>query len=52
MSDTTDTPDAPPAAAPFPAPSLEDLQHWTFVMGRAPPHGTAPRPGQPPPTKA
>ena len=19
----------------FPAPSLEDLQHWTFVMGRA-----------------
>jgi polyhydroxyalkanoate synthase len=35
MSDTTDTPDAPPAAAPFPAPSLEDLQHWTFVMGRA-----------------
>ena len=24
-----------PAAAPFPAPSLEDMQHWTWVMGRA-----------------
>ncbi len=35
MADTTDTPDAPPAASPFPAPSLEDLQHWTSVMGRA-----------------
>jgi polyhydroxyalkanoate synthase len=28
-SDTTATP------AAFPTPSLEDLQHWTFVMGRA-----------------
>ena len=35
MADTTDTPDAPPAPTPFPTPSLEDLQHWTFVMGRA-----------------
>jgi polyhydroxyalkanoate synthase len=34
MADTPDA-DSPPAAAPFPAPSLEDLQHWTFVMGRA-----------------
>jgi polyhydroxyalkanoate synthase len=33
MADDTDT--APPAAAPFPTPSLEDLQHWTWVMGRA-----------------
>ena len=24
-----------PATPPFPMPSLEDLQHWTFVMGRA-----------------
>lgn len=30
--DTTDTPQAPPA---FQMPSLEELQHWTFVMGRA-----------------
>ena len=30
--DTTDAPDAP--ATPRP-PSLEDLQHWTWVMGRA-----------------
>ena len=22
-------------AAPFPTPSLEDIQHWTWVMGRA-----------------
>src|SRR6218665_1442692 len=35
MADTTDTPEAPAGAPPFPAPSLEDLQHWTFVMGRA-----------------
>jgi polyhydroxyalkanoate synthase len=35
MADTTDTPESPPAASPFPVPSLEDLQHWTFVMGRA-----------------
>jgi len=32
--DSTDTADAP-AAPPFPTPSLEDLQHWTWVMGRA-----------------
>ena len=25
----------PPPAPPFPTPSLEDLQHWTWVMGRA-----------------
>jgi polyhydroxyalkanoate synthase len=31
-----DTKDAEaPAAAPSPAPSLEDMQHWTWVMGRA-----------------
>jgi polyhydroxyalkanoate synthase len=32
-SDTRDAeaPDAPP----FPTPSLEDMQHWTWVMGRA-----------------
>jgi polyhydroxyalkanoate synthase len=35
MADTTDTTEAPAAAPPFPTPSLEDLQHWTFVMGRA-----------------
>ncbi len=36
MADPADTKDAPEtAAAPFPAPSLEDLQHWTWVMGRA-----------------
>ena len=36
MADDKDTPDAEaPPAAPFPAPSLEDIQHWTFVMGRA-----------------
>jgi polyhydroxyalkanoate synthase len=34
MADTTDTPEAPAAPA-FPMPSLEDLQHWTWVMGRA-----------------
>jgi len=34
MADTTDTPETP-ATPPFTAPSLEDLQHWTFVMGRA-----------------
>jgi len=36
MPDATDT-DAPdaPSAPPFPTPSLEDLQHWTWVMGRA-----------------
>src|ERR1044072_1417284 len=27
--------EAPPAAAPFATPSLEDMQHWTWVMGRA-----------------
>ena len=37
MADPTDTKDAAeaPAAPPFPTPSLEDLQHWTWVMGRA-----------------
>ncbi|MEA3044494.1 MAG: poly[(R)-3-hydroxyalkanoate] polymerase subunit PhaC [Sphingomonadales bacterium] len=30
-----DTKDAEAPAAPFPAPSLEDMQHWTWVMGRA-----------------
>jgi polyhydroxyalkanoate synthase len=31
-----DTKDADaPAVPPFPAPSLEDMQHWTWVMGRA-----------------
>ena len=34
MADTSDTSDATPAS-PFPTPSLEDLQHWTWVMGRA-----------------
>lgn len=34
MADQTDSPD-PPSASPFPTPSLEDIQHWTFVMGRA-----------------
>jgi poly[(R)-3-hydroxyalkanoate] polymerase subunit PhaC len=29
----TETADAP--AAPFATPSLEDMQHWTWVMGRA-----------------
>ena len=33
MAETEDTTDAPPS--PFPTPSLEDLQHWTWVMGRA-----------------
>jgi len=32
-SDTNDA--QAPAAPPFPAPSLEDMQHWTWVMGRA-----------------
>jgi polyhydroxyalkanoate synthase len=32
-SDTKDA-DAP-AVPPFPTPSLEDMQHWTWVMGRA-----------------
>ncbi|HTU12880.1 MAG TPA: class I poly(R)-hydroxyalkanoic acid synthase [Allosphingosinicella sp.] len=35
MADSTDTPEPPAAAPPFSAPSLEDIQHWTFVMGRA-----------------
>jgi polyhydroxyalkanoate synthase len=37
MADETDakTADAAPAAPPFPTPSLEDFQHWTWVMGRA-----------------
>jgi polyhydroxyalkanoate synthase len=30
-----DTKDAAAPAAPFPTPSLEDMQHWTWVMGRA-----------------
>lgn len=30
-----DTKDTTATPAAFPAPSLEDLQHWTFVMGRA-----------------
>ncbi|MEA3028794.1 MAG: poly[(R)-3-hydroxyalkanoate] polymerase subunit PhaC [Sphingomonadales bacterium] len=29
------TKDADAPAAPFPTPSLEDMQHWTWVMGRA-----------------
>jgi polyhydroxyalkanoate synthase subunit PhaC len=34
MADTTDTKDS--AATPaFPTPSLEDMQQWTWVMGRA-----------------
>ncbi|HYD11335.1 MAG TPA: class I poly(R)-hydroxyalkanoic acid synthase [Allosphingosinicella sp.] len=33
MAETKDTPETP--TSPFPAPSLEDLQHWTWVMGRA-----------------
>ena len=32
--DTEDA-EAPAAAAPFATPSLEDMQHWTWVMGRA-----------------
>jgi polyhydroxyalkanoate synthase len=32
--DTQDA-EAAPAAVPFPTPSLEDWQHWTWVMGRA-----------------
>ncbi|HEV7658792.1 MAG TPA: class I poly(R)-hydroxyalkanoic acid synthase [Allosphingosinicella sp.] len=36
MADTTDTKDTEAPAAPaFPTPSLEDMQHWTWVMGRA-----------------
>jgi polyhydroxyalkanoate synthase len=35
MADTKDKPDSPAAAPPFTMPSLEELQHWTFVMGRA-----------------
>jgi polyhydroxyalkanoate synthase subunit PhaC len=36
MADTTDTKDAEAPTAPaFAAPSLEDMQHWTWVMGRA-----------------
>ena len=35
MAEPSDTTETPPSAAPFQAPSLEDLQHWTFVMGRA-----------------
>jgi polyhydroxyalkanoate synthase subunit PhaC len=36
-TDATDTEDtaAASAAPAFPTPSLEDMQHWTFVMGRA-----------------
>ncbi len=34
MTDQTDA-KAADAPAPFPTPSLEDIQHWTFVMGRA-----------------
>ena len=30
-----DTKDAPAPATPFAVPSLEDMQHWTWVMGRA-----------------
>lgn len=30
MAEQTETP-----TSPFPTPSLEDIQHWTFVMGRA-----------------
>jgi len=37
MPNPTDTKDAdaPASTPPFPTPSLEDLQHWTWVMGRA-----------------
>src|SRR5687767_6370688 len=35
MADQTDTKGAGAPTAPFPTPSLEDIQHWTFVMGRA-----------------
>jgi polyhydroxyalkanoate synthase len=34
MADTNDTTESPQAPA-FQMPSLEELQHWTFVMGRA-----------------
>jgi len=33
MANSTDSADA--SASPFPTPSLEDIQHWTSVMGRA-----------------
>jgi polyhydroxyalkanoate synthase len=32
---TTDRPGATPASAAPPLPSLEEMQHWTWVMGRA-----------------
>ncbi len=36
MADSdTATGDTATATPPFPTPSLEDLQHWTWVMGRA-----------------
>jgi len=35
MPHSSDTKDAAVPATPFPTPSLEDLQHWTWVMGRA-----------------
>ncbi len=35
MAETSDTTEAAPPSSPFPAPGLEDLQHWTWVMGRA-----------------
>lgn len=36
MADKTDTLGASGAAiSPFPTPSLEDIQHWTSIMGRA-----------------
>ncbi|HEY5711960.1 MAG TPA: class I poly(R)-hydroxyalkanoic acid synthase [Allosphingosinicella sp.] len=35
MANQNDSDTAPPAAPPFAAPSLEDMQHWTWVMGRA-----------------
>jgi len=35
MADTKDTPESAAAAPPFAMPSLEELQHWTWVMGRA-----------------
>lgn len=35
MADPQTKDSSAPAASPFPGPSLEDMQHWTWVMGRA-----------------
>src|SRR3954468_21315 len=32
---TTDRPEGPPGTATPPLPTLEEMQHWTWVMGRA-----------------